>query len=574
MDALRRTLQTIQAGLGKLDATQKLLIGSLAVVLAMTFFLVAQYTGKPAMVDILPGATAQEVDRAYSVLQTSGLNAEVVGGTLMVPSEQQVVSIARLEERRAMPSDSRMVLFENLHEKQSWRHSRQQNDQLFNIALQNQLARYIEQFDDVTSAQVLVDVPPPNGLGMGSRTPTASVTVFTGSGAPVSQAKVDAIAEMVAGSRAGLETTAVRVVDGSTGRSRRPTNPDEAMGSDYLERAGRFETQLRQKLSEQILGHIPGVQVAVTAQVDNTRVQSETESYLPEGQGTQNLIKRDTSQTQIQENRSRAGETGVRSNQSADINMGGVSGESSEMTDAQSEFQAFAGRTTERVFDPRGMPTRVAVSINIPKSYVESLLVPGDEIGDTDRDEDGGVTEEQLLLKFEELEPEIRDSVRPHVAAMTSDAGLGVGGVDGQIAVRMVPVRYEVVGAGQNAGFLGGGGGAGGAGGLLAFGPELLDKAILAVLALVSLGMMLSLVRRAGKRPDLPSAEEIVGIPPALQNTGDLIGEAEETDSALEGFEVDDHSMQRDKMREQLNNMVAEEPQMAARLLNRWAQSE
>lgn len=570
MDALRRTLQTIREGLGRLDATQKLLIGSLAVVLAMTFFLVAQYTGKPAMVDILPGASAQEIDRAYSVLQTSGLEAEVVGGTLMVPSEQQIVSIARLEERRAMPSDSRMVLFENLHEKQSWRHSRQQNDQLFNIALQNQLARYIEQFDDVTSAQVLVDVPPPNGLGMGSRTPTASVTVFTASGAAVSQAKVDAIAEMVAGSRAGLETTSVRVVDGSTGRSRRPTNPDEAMGSDYMDRASRFESQLRAKLSEQILGHIPGVQIAVTAQVDNTRVQSETQSYLPEGQGTQNLIKRDASVSQIQENRSRAGEVGVRSNQSADISMGGVSGESNEMTDAESEFQAFAGRTTERVIDPRGMPTRVAVSINVPKSYVESLLVPGDEVGDTDRDEDGGITEEQLLLKFEELEPEIRDSVRPHVAAMTSDAGLGVGGVDGQIAVRMVPVRYEVVSQGQNAGFLGGAGG----GGLVAFGPELLDKALVAVLALVSLGMMLSLVRRAGKRPELPSAEEIVGIPPALQNVGDLIGEAEETDSALEGFEVDDDSMQRDKMREQLNNMVAEEPQMAARLLNRWAQAD
>ncbi|MEM9063932.1 MAG: hypothetical protein AAGB51_00415 [Planctomycetota bacterium] len=571
MDPFRRTLETIQAGLGKMDATQKLLIGSLAVVLGMTFFLVAQYSGRTDMVDILPGATPQEIERAQGVLRTSGVRAEVVNGSLMVPTEQEVVSIARLEEGRAMPGDSRQILFSNLDERQSWRHSRRQNEQLFSIALQGELGRVIEQFTDVKSAQVIVDVPPPNGLGVTSRTPTASVTVFTHSGTEISQAKVDAIAEMVAGAQAGLEPTAVRVVDGSSGRARKPTDPDEAAGSEYLDRAARFEKQLEAKLAGQILAHIPGVAIAVTAQVDVTRRQSETRSYLAEGQGTQNLIKSEDTATDSLQNTQRGAEGGVRSNQQADISRGGASGERRETSEARSEFEAFPGTTVERVVDPRGMPTLVAVSINVPQGYIETLLVEGDEVADRDPAEDGGPTQEQILLKFEEVQPQIVDSVRPHVAAMTSAANLGAGGVEEQIAVRMVPVSLEMVAGagGAAAGILGGGGG-----GLMASAPQIFDKAVLAVLALVSVAMMVSLVRKAGKQPEMPSAEEIVGIPPALQDAGDLIGEAEESESALEGLEVDDEHMQRDKMRDQLTTLVSEEPEMAARLLNRWAQSE
>ena len=115
----------------------------------------------------------------------------------MVPAGTEDLAVARLAENRAMPADQSAILFNNLIEKQSWKNSRVQNEQLYTIATQNQLARWIGDFSDVRAAEVVLDVPKPNGLGAGLRQPTAAVTVWTAGGSAVPQHTVDAIAELV-----------------------------------------------------------------------------------------------------------------------------------------------------------------------------------------------------------------------------------------------------------------------------------------------------------------------------------------------------------------------------------------
>lgn len=573
MDQLRQTIALIQAQLGRLSASQKMLIGSVAVILMMTLIMVSAYAGRPDMVEILPGATGDQVNRAATVLTGAGVRNENRNGRLMVPVAAQTLAVSRLEEQRAMPQDSRRLLFDNLIENQSWTKSKEQNEQLFNIATQNQLAMFIGGFSDVRSAEVIMDVPAGTGLGRAHRTPTASVTVFTESGAPLSQAKVDAIADMVAGSRAGLKSEYVRVIDGTSGRSRRPSDPDTAMGSDFFERAARVEQQVRTKLLEQVLSHIPGVQVAVTANVDVTRVQTQTETYLPEGAGTQNLIKSETSTSQSSTQQRAAAEPGVRSNTTADINRGPGAGTRQDSSDSTTEFAAFPGVERKSVVDPRGMPTMMAVSVNIPKSYVEGLIRASKA---PDREAAGGEeatdpTQEELDLKFEEILPAIRDSIRPHVAALTAAGGLSREEVDQQISVAMTPVRWEPPAGAARAGLLGTlGGGGGSGGGMFGVGGSLLDRAVMVVLAMMAMGMMFMLVRKASKQTELPSAQELVGVPPALENVGDLIGEADETDTPLEGIEIDELHVQKTKMLDQVGELVTSDPQTAARLLNRW----
>jgi flagellar biosynthesis/type III secretory pathway M-ring protein FliF/YscJ len=75
---------------------------------------------------------------------------------------------------------------------------------------------------------------------------------------------------------------------------------------------------------------------------------------------------------------------------------------------------------------------------------------------------------------------------------------------------------------------------------------------------------------KAGKREKLPTAEELVGVPPALAGESDVIGEAVEADSVLQGIELSDDEMKSRKMMEQVEDMVKEKPEDAARLLGRW----
>jgi len=82
------------------------------------------------------------------------------------------------------------------------------------------------------------------------------------------------------------------------------------------------------------------------------------------------------------------------------------------------------------------------------------------------------------------------------------------------------------------------------------------------------------MVRRVGKRLELPSAEELVGIPPALDQDGDVLGEAEEAQAALSGIELSDEDMQRKQMLDQVATFVKDSPEDAATLFQRWMVTE
>jgi len=94
-------------------------------------------------------------------------------------------------------------------------------------------------------------------------------------------------------------------------------------------------------------------------------------------------------------------------------------------------------------------------------------------------------------------------------------------------------------------------------------------------LAALSLTMMFMMVRKAGVRQELPSASELVGIPPALQAAeSDLVGEADEAAPALEGLELDDAEIRRSQMLEQITDMIKSTPDEAAMLMRRWMRAD
>ena len=93
----------------------------------------------------------------------------------------------------------------------------------------------------------------------------------------------------------------------------------------------------------------------------------------------------------------------------------------------------------------------------------------------------------------------------------------------------------------------------------------------LGVLAIVSLFFMFNIARKASERETLPTAEELAGVPPKLEgDDAEIVGEADEAAPALEGVELDDDSLRRARMLEQLNEMASREPSELAGILRRW----
>lgn len=568
MDALRQILANITEQAKKLSASHKLALASTALLLLTLLFVVAQWSGRPDMVELLPGAAPAEISAAESTLANVGFRVEPRNGRLMIAAADAPRARAVLAETGRMPSD-KTLLFKNLIENSRWTNSQQDNERNYLNALMNELALTISQFKGVRTAKVIIDAPRPMGLGAAVKKPTASATVWTQSGEAMPQSMVDAVANFIAGSVAGLDVERVRIIDGTSGRQRRARAEESELSTTYLEHAARVEAQTRDKVLD-LLSYIPGVIVAVTAQVDVTRVTRSTKSYLPEGEGSLAIEKRSTETTTRSVEAVPGGEPGPMSNQLADINrgLGGAAG-GSESTETTSESEAFAGVENETVVDPRGQPTMVAVSVNVPASFIEGLV----------KMKGGEPDAAAVARKFEEVQAMIRASIRPQVRAMTAATNQKLDSralealVDESISVSIIPdgatATVAAPQAGMLASFMGGGGGGGGGG---AFGPGggLVEKGVLGLLAMVALGMMVVMVRKAGKKTEIPSAEELVGVPPSLELQADVIGEADEGELAMEGIEVGDEQMQSKKLLETVSQMVESNPESAAKLLNRW----
>lgn len=568
MERLENAIALIRKQLGALTATQKLLIGSVAVIAAMALFLVTQYAGKPSLVELLPGVTPTEQTRAMTILRTANIAVTEVNGRAMVQPGMERRALAMLQEEGELPDDT-SLLFRNLIEKQSWQNSRTQNEQMFQIALQNELGRVISNFTGIDRATVLIDAPQAIGLGAGVRKPTASVTVFTDGGKPLEQATVDAVATLVSGAKSGLTVENVRVIDGSTGRQRIPTSENDTTPHQYREAAAAAELEKRRQILE-LVSYIPGVVVAVTAEVDNTRREwQETKYASPDEGGTVSLLSRETKNSVTDSSGGGAAEPGIRSNQGQDISRGGASaGQKSEQKDTDTEMENKVGSKTERVVDPRGMPTRMAASVNVPQGYVEALVRRSKELAAGTPATGAAaapvtMTSDEIRDKFAELEADIRASLLPHLKTSTAE---------GEVRVSMVPVEMSLTGGAgaTQAGMFG----SGGEGGILALGSGLVEKGVLGVLALAAVGMMVMMVKKSGRSVKLPSPQELMGVPPTLETGASVVGEADEMETAMAGIEIEEDSVRVQKMLEQLGEIVQSDPSGTTRVLNRWLQAD
>lgn len=558
MERLNNVLGQVRKYLKELGPTQKLLVASLCVIVGMTMFLVTQYAGRGKLVELMAEDPQQPV---LATLRSAGFKVETREGKIMVPASDRAAAIAQLSEAGKLPSDS-TLLFGNLIGVQDWRNSAEKDRQQFIFALQNELGRVIGQFRDVRSASVIIHAPEVAGLGRASREPTASVTIFTSSGAPPAQATIDAAARLVAGARSGLMVRNVSVIDGSTGRSRKVTDDGDMVSSSYLEHQTVVERETREKL-ESLLSYIPGVMVAVTAQVDVTKVNSQIQKHLPKGEGTVSLVRRTEASSTSQSEASRAAEPGIRSNTQMDINQAnGSTGTKLETEDTVEEMQNAIGVETTQRLDPRGMPTALAASINVPEDFIELLVRRS-------RGEGGEATQvarTDLDARFAEIEKQIINSVQPHLKTRLDDGSSNAG----EVFVSMVPIPMGTLQSGvSEAGFLGVL-----SNGPIAMGGGVIEKVVLGALAMVAVVMMLMMVKRTGKQTELPTAQELVGVPPALALDADVIGEAEERDAPMAGIEIGEDDVKVQKMLEQVSELVEANPEGAANLLQRWIQVE
>ncbi len=588
MELVRRMLATVQRQLSALTLTQRLLIAALAMILLMGFFLVSQYAGAPKYVPLAPSATAEEQQKMAESLDVVGVRYVTENGKLQVPAEQWHMAMARLAQAQALPGDRRLM-FEQLIGQQNWLMSSSQINAMNIIALSNELAAVIKNFPGIDNASVFISSPEPRGIGAPFRRPVAQVTVFPRRGSGLDQATVNALADLVAGSTSGMEARDVAIIDGTNKRSYRAVAGDEMTSGTYMEHVGKVETRVREKVEDQ-LKFIAGVIVSVNAMVDASRRSSKEIRVLDRNAGTVVVpVEESGTNSTTAAARPKAAAPGLDSNVAMDIataNSGGGGNSSSDETTTTKSEVRFGERVTTQS-DPTGRPTKINVTVSVPREYVVELVKrrkaggQGGAAGAADAEP----TDDELKQEWEGaggegqsaggLRAKIEEMVAPLVET-DSSSGLSAAATPtitpGTVRAFLIPVATASImpaGSGGAAG-AGSGGVTGLLTGLTSGGGGIIKYALLGGLAALAVGLMLTVARKSTQASALPTAEEIVGIPPTLSNAGDIVGEADEGETPMTGIEVDADALKSSRMLEEISQLVKSNPTSAATVFNRW----
>lgn len=553
VDRLRESWQDNINRLGALDTSARLLAGSIAVIVLMGAFLVAQYAAKPPMTSLQ--VKPEDALVAMQVISDHGYEVEDQGnGLLRVPAKQRAAIVTYLEDRSLSPlAGDDQVPVDNgglISDAQ-----RQDLQRSIRVARAEKAIRMI---DGVKDAAISVSGGERRSLLNRGPSPKVTVTVDMKSGT-LDESTARAIAYL-AQIEDRVELKDVVVID-TGGRSYSDFGDEEGLGrTGYLAQVRSFEQEVAARLGSVVRAAFPQAELAVNAQVLVAEIDEERVAFDKPSKGEQYLAT-DESSRPIESKTS--GNPGFRSNAGLSgvggVALGGGNAATRNTSEQVNDLRFPGTRTRTREYASH--PVKVSASVLLPQQAVEAIL--RQELG-----EGVEVDAARIDAKKEQMRAELQSTLAPLV-----DSSGFRNGMAGEIVVSVLPFADYIapeaitVNAGSGGGVLdvvASGGGM-----------QTIKNAGLVGLALLSLAMMFMMVRRSGGPEVMPTADELAGVPPVLDDDqAEIVGEADEAAPALVGVELDDDELRRKQMLDQLNQMVKKEPAEVATLLRRWMRTE
>lgn len=554
MDALKQQLLRIQQQLAGLSASQKMLTGSLVVIMIMTMFYWAKYAGNSEFTPLLDQSmSAEDTSRIKSALSAKGISYEVTGDRIMVPADKKFELIADLGYAELLPRDMAdgfediIVKYDNPFASQS------KNDQLWNHAKEKTLGGIISRWPGVKSATVMIDgtkkLNPSRSIQ-----PTAAIAISLKSGEQPNKKLADAAANLLAGAQAGLAGDNVKVT--INGQAIARGNKDGLFGDGdnvILKAKADAERRYADKILE-VIAYIPGAYATVSVDL-NTKTQQINQKEVDPKKKVE-MLKKSTNITEENTGASSAsGEPGMASNTSISVegSSSGSSGGSSTREQNIVENEVDHSVTNTQITAPAGDAVCVAAAVRVPESYFVNVWKRKNP-GNTSQPSDADI---QKLV--EAYMPEIRSAVRG-ATNIKDDTAISV--------AQYIDVSEPITGSEASASSL--------ASLPAGFGFGAKEIAI-GVLAVISLFMVSMMVRKSVPPPVVPQlalagagAAEVPEGPGAITVGADLAGEVGEGGMLLTGREMTDGDIESQQVINQVGTMVKDNPEVAANLVKRW----
>jgi flagellar biosynthesis/type III secretory pathway M-ring protein FliF/YscJ len=557
LQAVKAQWDRLAERLSELSASSRLFVGSLMVIMVMGLFLVGQYAGgtEKAPLRVRPAA----LDATKVWLDGEGITyaTDDAGRILVEESDRQVIQVRLATESAVPPSELDWDAMMKDEAKSSIWDSpevQRQRERRFSMTL---LKVMVTNLNFVNDAQIAIDEPDQvRGPGRAFFPSTASITVSTING-PLTAGQARTIRSLVASGVSGMDIANVVVSDqAGTLFSGADRGAGAAAQLDGVSRG--VETHYEQQIREVLA--IDGLRVAVSALAEP---RSSFESGREHGDPV-TASKRGASELMKQRGASGGGRPGYGSNVGTRANqpLGVASAQNfSELEAEDFDNDVIVDAVDIAIENPGGYVYKLSAVLNVPYLYLRERFVAESASGIEP-------TPAQIDELKSSVDIEFANAISMMLQTPPPASNLKGDVVPGDVTVLfghgVMTVSDDLGGSGLTAGI---------GGVALAAGNQPLGVRtwLLGGLAVLGIGAMFMMARRASGSEVLPTPEELLGQVPALDAAGEVIlGEASEIDAPLEAREVDEAEIRRKQMLEQLNEMVVREPSEAAVLVKQW----
>jgi flagellar M-ring protein FliF len=342
----------------------------LAVVVVSVGYLFRQGTAGPDAYlfggEALSDGQLNRIEVALGEANLSG--AEREGNRIRVPAGQQAAYLAAVADGDAMPQNFNTILEDAIGKGSPWESAADKRERL-KVAKQQTLSEIIRQMPWVEDAVVLYDEQDSRELGRLNATKhmTASVNVQPAVGESLDARRAKVLQKLVA-SAVNMKPDDVNVTSlGDGGVYAGGDVSPEVFENEYYQTKVAFELQKRDTILQH-LRHIPGVEVGVNAELNETQ-EEVIRSVKPDPKGTDRHVV-ETTESSIQNSGATSGQPGP-SSQGPDRRVAAAAPENKNETKSTStETDTAIGHTDTHTKNASYTPREVWATVTIPRSYI------------------------------------------------------------------------------------------------------------------------------------------------------------------------------------------------------------
>lgn len=317
-----------------------------------------------------------EINRMEAAMAEARITGwQVEGNRIAVPTSKQQECIAAIASAGALP-DNFATFMDAAIDRASPMESRQQWELRTKVARENQLSLIVSKMDWVESAHVMVDIQERRGFNQRNNA-SASVFITPKPGEVVDRVRVRNIQKLVAGPFASMTLEKVNVTssNGDIGGGSEQVYDDQ-----YLQARSEVMKSYRQSILTG-LNFIPGVRVEVSADLDNKKSMNVTTITPSDGKTVRSETQRETEQSTVNDG---GGQPGAPANGPSrrGLEEGLARTNSSTLErETSTEENAVGQETTQELF-VGFKPKELRASIAVPREYVQTIWMQKNPEGD------------------------------------------------------------------------------------------------------------------------------------------------------------------------------------------------